>query len=245
MNTFDLAEINQQLAPLSAQQRIAFALEKFPSEFVSSSSFGAQSAAFLHLLQSMQANIPVVLVDTLFLFEQTHQFANLLQERLKLNLIRVTPEGSERWSESAVQNLEVLGLDAINRYNQAHKVRPMQKALVDLNCGTWLVGLRRLSAQTRASLPFVSLQNGLIKVHPIADWNDRDVGRYLSQHNLPYHPLWEQGYVSIGDRFLTQALSSGMDADQTRFFGLKRECGLHETVTNTVDPRFSGFAISH
>jgi phosphoadenosine phosphosulfate reductase len=244
MSTFNLAAINQKLAELTAQQRIAFALEHFPSEFVASSSFGAQSAAFLHVLQSVQANIPVVLVDTLFLFEQTYAFVNLLQERLRLNLIRVTPESTERWNENAVQNLEVLGLDAINRYNQAHKVRPMQKALADLKCGTWLVGMRRSSAQTRTSLPFVSLQNSLIKVHPLADWSDRDVGRYLTQHNLPYHPLWEQGYVSIGDRFLTQAHVPGMDADQTRFFGLKRECGLHETAAADVDPRFSGFAIS-
>jgi phosphoadenosine phosphosulfate reductase len=228
MTTFELASVNKALAPLSAQQRIAYALQHFPGAHVASSSFGAQSAAFLHLLQSVQADIPVVLVDTLFLFEETYRFIDALQARLKLNLVCATPLTSERWSQAQVQQLETQGLEALERYNQAHKIRPMQKALADLGGATWLVGLRRLSAQTRTNLPFVSLSGGLIKVHPIADWSDRDVGRYLSEHALPYHPLWEQGFVSIGDRYLTRPLSAGMDADQTRFFGLKRECGLHD-----------------
>jgi phosphoadenosine phosphosulfate reductase len=71
-------------------------------------------------------------------------------------------------------------------------------------------------------------QNGRIKVHPIIDWTDRNVGRYLAEHDLPYHPLWEQGYVSIGDVHTTRPLGEGMTEEETRFFGLKRECGLHE-----------------
>ena len=67
-------------------------------------------------------------------------------------------------------------------------------------------------------------------MHPLIDWTDRDVFRYLTRHNLPYHPLWEQGYVSIGDVHTTRRLSDGMTEEETRFFGLKRECGLHEHV---------------
>jgi phosphoadenosine phosphosulfate reductase len=62
------------------------------------------------------------------------------------------------------------------------------------------------------------------------DWNDRDVWKYLKQHELPYHPLWEQGYVSIGDVHTTRPLAAGMSAEDTRFFGLKRECGIHVEV---------------
>jgi phosphoadenosine phosphosulfate reductase len=65
-------------------------------------------------------------------------------------------------------------------------------------------------------------------VHPIADWNDRDVHLYLKQHGLPYHPLWEKGYVSIGDVHTTRALGEVASDEETRFLGLKRECGLHE-----------------
>ena len=66
------------------------------------------------------------------------------------------------------------------------------------------------------------------KLHPILDWTDRDVYRYLQRHALPYHPLWEKGYVSIGDVHTTRSLQEVGSVDETRFFGLKRECGLHE-----------------
>jgi phosphoadenosine phosphosulfate reductase len=69
-----------------------------------------------------------------------------------------------------------------------------------------------------------------MKVHPIIDWSDRDVYQYLTRHELPYHPLWSEGYVSIGDTHTTHRLTEGMTEEDTRFFGLKRECGLHEFV---------------
>ena len=72
------------------------------------------------------------------------------------------------------------------------------------------------------------------KVHPIADWTDRDVGRYLGKHDLPYHPLWAKGYVSIGDRHSTRPIHEVAHLDETRFHGLKRECGLHEIDLSAI-----------
>ncbi len=83
----------------------------------------------------------------------------------------------------------------------------MQQALRELNAGTWFAGLRRSQSRSRAAMEFISWSGGeRCKVHPIADWTDRDVHRYLQSHNLPYHPLWEQGYVSIGDVHSTRPL---------------------------------------
>jgi phosphoadenosine phosphosulfate reductase len=69
-------------------------------------------------------------------------------------------------------------------------------------------------------------------VLPIVDWTDRDVFRYLQANDLPYHPLWEKGYVSIGDTHTSRPLTSELTAEQTRFFGLKRECGIHDGGAN-------------
>jgi len=69
---------------------------------------------------------------------------------------------------------------------------------------------------------------GRFKLHPVIDWSNRDVYLYLKRHNLPYHPLWDQGYVSVGDTHTSRPLQPGMREEDTRFFGLKRECGLHE-----------------
>jgi phosphoadenosine phosphosulfate reductase len=69
-----------------------------------------------------------------------------------------------------------------------------------------------------------------LKVNPIVDWSDRDIWLYMKQHDLPYHPLWDEGYVSIGDFHTTSRWEPGMDPEDTRFFGLKRECGMHVEV---------------
>ena len=103
----------------------------------------------------------------------------------------------------------------------------MQRALDELGVRTWIAGLRRSQSRTRAGIDFIELRDGRWKLHPLADWSDRDVWNYLQQHDLPYHPLWDKGYVSIGDVHTTRRLEAGMSEEDTRFFGLKRECGLH------------------
>ena len=71
------------------------------------------------------------------------------------------------------------------------------------------------------------LQDGRVKVHPIYDWSNKDVHQYLTRHELPYHPLWYEGYVSIGDVQTSRPMGADMTEEETRFFGLKRECGIH------------------
>jgi phosphoadenosine phosphosulfate reductase len=234
-----LAQLNAELERLSAPERVARALADLPGEHAMSSSFGAQAAVLLHMATQLRADLPVILIDTTFLFAETYQFIDALSTRLKLNVIRAKP--ALPWPESQLAALASLAdpraqADAIEQYNQLHKVAPMLDTLEDLGIQTWLAGLRRQQSRSRAQLPFVSLVSQTLrsgrqvqryKVHPLADWTDRDVYRYLQHYQLPYHPLWEQGYVSIGDRYLTQALQPGMAEADTRFFGVKRECGLH------------------
>jgi phosphoadenosine phosphosulfate reductase len=109
----------------------------------------------------------------------------------------------------------------------------MQRALDGLGVRTWIAGLRRSQSASRAGIDFLERRDGRWKLHPIADWSDHDIGRYLAQYDLPYHPLWEQGYVSIGDVHTTVRWSEGMREEDTRFHGLKRECGLHDAGVAT------------
>jgi phosphoadenosine phosphosulfate reductase len=85
-----------------------------------------------------------------------------------------------------------------------------------------------VQSSSRSKTPVVQLRDGRYKVHPVIDWSERELYLYLKKHRLPYHPLWEQGYVSVGDTHTSRPLEPGMLGEQTRFFGLKRECGLHE-----------------
>jgi phosphoadenosine phosphosulfate reductase len=223
-----LDRLNQWLEGLDADARIRFALEHLPGNHALSSSFGAQAAVSLHLLNAHRPGLPVVVVDTGYLFSETYQFIDDLSERLTLNLHIERSARSPAWIEARHGRLWEQGLDGIDRYNRIHKTEPMQRALRELGVGTWFAGLRRSQSQSRSSTPVLQRREGRFKLHPIIDWSDRDVGRYLAQHGLPYHPLWEQGYVSIGDTHTTRPLLDGMREEDTRFFGLKRECGLHE-----------------
>lgn len=226
----NLAVTNRMLDGLSAEQRVSWALNRFPGRIVMSSSFGAQAAVSLHMVTQQTPDIPVILVDTGYLFKETYQFIDDLTERLSLNLRIYKPCLTPALQEARYGKLWEQGLEGIERYNHINKVEPMQRALDDLDATAWLAGLRRQQSRSRQDLDVVVFRNGRFKVHPLIDWTDRDIYHYLTKYDLPYHPLWHEGYVSIGDVHTTQRLTAGMSEEETRFFGLKRECGLHEHV---------------
>lgn len=222
-----LRAVNERLENESAEARVAWALETLPGPAVLSSSFGAQAAVSLHLLSRQRPDIPVILIDTGYLFPETYAFVDELTERLKLNLKVYRSHRSPAWQEASDGERWAHGLDGINAYNTENKVEPMGRAMADLQAGTWFAGLRRSQSAGRATRKLVEYVNSRWKVHPIVDWSDRDIYDYLTKHNLPYHPLWEKGYISIGDVHSTRSLADVDSIEQTRFLGLTRECGLH------------------
>ncbi|WP_299491042.1 phosphoadenylyl-sulfate reductase [uncultured Shewanella sp.] len=228
--TAELERVNAYLAQLSAEQRVAWALAFLPNTHALSSSFGIQSAVMLHLVSRQQADIPVILTDTQHLFTETYRFIDEMTERLKLNLKTYTAPYSAAWQQARYGNLWEQGLDGLDRYNKINKVEPMQQAMADLQVGTWFAGLRHSQSSTREALPILAITGGRYKLLPIIEWSNKDVHEYLTQHELPYHPLWEQGYVSVGDTHSSKPLELGMSEEETRFNGLKRECGLHYDI---------------
>lgn len=216
------------LEACGAEQRIRWALEHLPGNHILSSSFGAQAAVMLHLVTRIEPKIPVVFIDTGYHFPETYRFVDELSERLSLNLHVLQPRISAAWQEARYGERWRDGVQGLDAYNRDNKVEPMRRALSDLSAGTWFAGLRRDQSEHRSRLPVVQNKDGYVKVHPILDWSDRDIYHYLRQHELPYHPLWHKGFVSIGDRQLTRPLHEVNNIEETRFFGLKRECGLHE-----------------
>lgn len=228
MSQLDLAHANHTLAALDAHGRVAWALEHLPGKHVLSSSFGVQAALMLHLVNEVAPGIPVVFVDTGYHFPETYQFVDALTDKLKLNLKVYAPTFSAAWQEARYGKRWEQGREAIAAYNQECKVEPMQRALAELDAGTWFSGLRRSQSQSRAALDVLMPQWQRLKVHPVAEWSDKEVYHYLTEHGLPYHPLYEEGYISIGDWHTTRALKDIDNEDDARFFGLMRECGLHD-----------------
>ena len=232
-----LDAINPCLEKMNAGERIQWALDFLPNEPVMTSSFGAQSAVLLHMVTQIRPDMPVIVIDTGYLFPETYRFIDELSERLNLNIEVVRPEISPTWLEARHGKLWEQGVEGIRRYNQTSKVLPMERALKRFSVGTWFSGLRRSQSESRRELGVLALHGQVVKVQPLIDWSNRDLHRYLKQFALPYHPLWEQGYVSIGDVHTSRPLATGMEEQDTRFFGLVRECGLHEPE------RFSGTAV--
>lgn len=227
-----LSELDFEAA--SATERIRGAYEAYGDKLVLSTSFGIQSAVMLHLATTLVPKIPVIFVDTGYLFPATYSFAQELTERLDLNLKTYIPRQTAAQQEALYGKLWQQDSDGLERYNRINKVEPMNRAITELAAEAWLSGLRRSQSSTRKDRPFVEQQNKIVKIYPILDWNDRDIYVYLSENDLPYHPLWSQGYVSVGDWHSTKKLGEGMSEEETRFGGIKRECGLHE-MTGSAD----------
>lgn len=223
-----LQQANRYLEKISAAERIQWAVDQLPDNQVLASSFGIQSAVMLHLVTSVKPDIPVILVDTGYLFEETYRFIDELAQRFDLNLHVYRSKLSPAWQETRYGKLWQQGLAGIEHYNNLNKVEPFKRALNELRADSWYSGLRRQQSGSRRELAVLRLQHGRCKIHPIIDWVNRDIHRYLRRHKLPYHPLWDEGYLSVGDHHTSQPLTPGLSEEQTRFFGLKRECGLHE-----------------
>lgn len=229
-----IESVNAKLENVEAGERILWARDNFPGKLVMSTSFGIQSAVMLHLVSEVAPETPVVFVDTGYLFPETYRFAQELQERLSLNLYKYVPRQTAAEQEALYGKLWEQGVRGLEKYNFINKVEPMNRALQELGATAWLAGLRRSQASTRKDLGVVLKQNKMIKIHPIIDWNDRRIYEYLKEYDLPYHPLWDRNYVSVGDWHSSKPLTAGETAESTRFNGVKRECGLHE-LSGQVD----------
>ena len=230
MSTTVAAAASLDLEQASAEDRIKWAVEQFGEGLVMTTSFGIQAAVMLHLVTRVAPKIPVIFIDTGYLFPETYKFARDLTEKLGLNIKKYVPAMTAAEQEALYGKQWEQGIDGLKRYNFINKVEPMDRAVRELGATAWLAGLRRTQGSTREALKVVQQQNKITKVHPIIDWDNRTVHRYLTEHGLNYHPLWDQGYVSVGDWHSTTKLLDGMKEEDTRFGGLKRECGLHETT---------------
>lgn len=225
----DLTAINQQLADAEAAQVVEWAAATFGDGLVMSTSFGIQSAVMLQLVTRVVPDIPVIWVDTGYLLPATYRFAKQLSADLKLNLKVYQSSISPARMEALHGQLWTQGNpEALNQYDQLRKVEPMQQALQDLNATAWLAGLRSEQTDYRKMLRVVDRQSNLYKVLPILHWTKKDVQEYLQIHQLPYHPLHDQGFASVGDWHSSRPFTAADTHERdTRFQGMKQECGLH------------------
>jgi phosphoadenosine phosphosulfate reductase len=227
----DLDEENRAVGASSAEELIDWASNRYGEKLIASTSFGATSAVMLHLVHRVAPRTPIICVDTGYLFPETYQFAEALIKRLSLDVRFYSAQMSPARQEALYGKLWEQGEDGVNRYLQINKVEPMQRAIRELGAEAWMAGLRAEQTQHRAGLRRIDRQDGRIKLHPVLHWSSEDMTAYMDHHDLPYHPMFEQGYRSIGDHHSTIPTTADMDPRDGRILGKTRECGLHLPLT--------------
>ncbi len=225
----DLACVNRRLANARADDVVAWAARQFGEGLVLSTSFGIQSSVMLHLVSRAAPQVPVVWVDTGYLPPETYRYAEELSRRLDLNLhVYQSPVSPARMEALHGRLWESEDDDAYERYDQLRKVEPMRRALSELGASAWLSGVRSQQTDHRAGLPIVGRQSGRYKVSPILSWSSKDVFDYMLAHHLPQHPLFEQGYATVGDWHSSRPVGADDEHERdTRFQGRRQECGIH------------------
>lgn len=193
------------------------------------SSFGAESAVLLHMVAQIKPDMPVIFIDTGKLFGETLRYRDKLQHRLGLESIRIV----------APRRSEVLDIDpdgTLNKNNpdlccKVRKVDVLDRALEGYD--SWISGRKRFQSQGRAWMPIVEEGGGRVKLNPMANFSSEAIREYMVENDLPDHPLYKQGYKSIGC-FPCTSKSTG-DSRSGRWEGSsKTECGIHFTSKGVV-----------
>lgn len=223
----DLQTLNAQFEGQRPELLLDWAQRCFGDELILSTSFGADSALMLHLVSQHVPNIRVVFIDTGYLFPETYRFAEQLTARFGLDVRVYSPLITPARQEALYGRLWQGTAQDLERYHYLNKVEPMDRALRELAPRAWISGVRRHQTAFRNQLRPVEPHQQQLKLHPILHWTPEDVRRYMSEHQLPYHPLFDQGYRSIGDVHSTRPTSADQDPRSGRLLGEHRECGIH------------------
>lgn len=222
----DAEELSTELASLRAGERLKLLYDQLGDRVVATTSFGIQAAVMLHLIHQHAPKIPVVFIDTGFLFPETYRYADELLSLFNLDMRVYQPVYSAARIQALWRNLWEQGKEGADKYGLITKIEPMNRALRETGADVWISGLRRSQSKTRASRPFAEKQKATLKVYPILDWADAQVDLYFHQNHLPPHPLAAKGYTTMGDWHSTRP-SLNIDSEASRFDGNQYECGLH------------------
>lgn len=222
----DLEALNQQLEALSLTEFLRWSLDTFGDKIAHVTSFGPSGVVILDHLLRIKPNARVITLDTQFLFGETYELWQSIERRYAIGIEVIRPKATPEEQERLYgPNLWELEPDVCC---DLRKVQPLAGVLKGLD--GWYTGIRRDQAGQRAHAQLVSwdLRYGLFKLNPLANWTKQQVWKYIRDHDVPYNPLHDQGYTSIGCTHCTRPPANGDDERSGRWAGRqKTECGLH------------------
>lgn len=222
----DLDAVNRKLGSASPQAILEWTWAHFRPDVILTCSFQHDGVVLAHMLQTVAPDVPVVFIDTGFHFPETLAYRDDVVRRIGIRRFEVLTPVLPREELERTHGLDLYARDP-DLCCHVNKVEPLRRRLPGVRA--WINGRRRDQAATRQDISVVEIyRDGLHKVNPLAGWAARDTYYYLQQHDLPTHPLFEQGYASVGCAPCTRPVLPGEDERDGRWAGQgKTECGLH------------------
>lgn len=227
-----VAEMAPRIELLEAPDVVRWALERFGSDMVFASSFGAEDIVVIDLLMRHDPTARVVTLDTGRLPQETYDVMEAVRQRYGLKLEVFFPDAPAVEAMVAEHGLNLFyrSVELRRLCCRVRKVEPLRRALAGLEA--WMTGLRREQAVTRAGIAKLEWDDvhELVKVNPLADWTWDQVWAYIRAHQLPYNALHHRGFSSIGCAPCTRAIEPGEDLRAGRWWWERpesKECGLH------------------
>jgi phosphoadenosine phosphosulfate reductase len=219
-----LAELQEKAAGLDAKGVLKLALQEFKGKIALVSSFGSESAVLLHMISQIDPNTAVLFLNTGKLFGETLRYRDRLQDHLGLGDVRsLGPNPADRSAVDPDGTLWSHDTDACCGFR---KVAPLRRALEGFDAQ--ITGRKRFQTRVRAAMQTVEYFEGRFRFNPLANWSQTQLDAYIAEHDLPRHPLVEDGYPSIGCMPCTRRVQSGEGYREGRWSGLdKDECGIH------------------
>jgi phosphoadenosine phosphosulfate reductase len=222
----ELAASSRELEQATPREIIAWAVARYFPHLTMATAFGPEGCCILHLLSEIEPRTHVFNLDTGYQFPETLQLKEQIERRYGIRIELRQPETTVAEYEKA--NGGPLYITKPDQCCADRKLAVLNKSLVGMQA--WMSGIRRDQSSHRAAAPIVGWDKkfGLVKISPLANWTKKEVWKLITDHDIPYNPLHDQGYTSIGCWPCTRSVMFGEDERSGRWSGFaKTECGLH------------------
>ena len=224
----DLRKINNlktELQKLSIPGILLKAQEEFGNDLAMTTAFGYSGIVLMHFVKDVIPKVPIYFIDTGLHFEETIKLANKIKKDWKLNIIKISSQYTEK--ELEIKLGKKPWIDNPNSCCEYRKVKPLVNILKTKKA--WLSSIRRDQSKTRKNIDIIEIdKRGTIKINPLYNWTKDETWMYIRKYNLPYNPLHDQMYPSIGCQPCTKPVDKGGDERDGRWVGKgKLECGIH------------------
>jgi len=215
---------------MTAQEILIWGYEKFGNQFAITTSFGIQSSVLLNILSQsgLQKKIKIFWIDTGYLPQETYHYAQKLINDLSLEIEVLQSELSPARMEALYGKLwETNKASDLDKYHELRKIKPLENGLEKYDIFCWASGVRSSQTENRNKMKFLDVIRQRLSLRPLLNWTNKDIFYYMKENNLPDHPLFSKGYSTVGDWHSSTPDGIQTKGRDTRFGGIKQECGIH------------------